>query len=118
MIGVLLLLVGCAGTGGRTAGSGASAPAATAAAAEAPADPIVAFVAQATPGAAERITIGSTGESVPVRLTRTYFAASGRECRQVAVGTGLQERTNLYCWDGARWTEARPLLRGGATSLP
>ena len=42
------------------------------------------------------------------------MAASGRECREVLIGTGLAERARLVCRGEGGWVPARPLLSGGA----
>jgi len=54
-----------------------------------------------------------------MRLLRAYHAASGRECREVLVGAGFEERSSLVCRaeDGA-WAPARPLLQGGGGRTP
>jgi hypothetical protein len=103
----LLLLAGCAATDG-------SEPAqAAAAAARAPADPLVAFASQATPGTTSSIVLAD-GRPATVRVARAYIAASGRECREVLVGTGTVQRAQLVCQgEGGAWVQPRPLLRGG-----
>ena len=78
------------------------------------ADPVVAFAAAASPGTERVVAVPEAGGSARLRLLRSYAAASGRECREVLIGTGLAERTRLVCRDEAGWTAARPLLRGGA----
>ena len=49
-----------------------------------------------------------------MRLGRTYYAASGRECREVLMGGGMGERTQVACRqpDGS-YASTRPLLQGG-----
>lgn len=76
-------------------------------------DPVIAFVGRARPGQDERVTLES-GQTASVRVARAYQAASGRECREVVVSTGLEERLRLVCAAEGGWTDARPLLRGGA----
>jgi hypothetical protein len=101
----LLVLAGCAQT---------EAPAALAAPAR-PADPLAAFAAEAIPGATGRVVLAD-GRSVAARVTRSYVAASGRDCREVLVMDGPAGRSALYCRDEALgWQAARPLVRGGAT---
>lgn len=78
------------------------------AAAAVAADPIAGFLATAAPGAS-----GQAGSAGEVRLARAYNAASGRECREVLVGRGGEERSAVYCRAGEGWVAARPLLRGG-----
>ena len=77
------------------------------------ADPVAAFAATATPGAETVALVPDAGGRARLRLLRSYTAASGRECREVLVGTGLAERSRLVCRGEAGWTPARPLLRGG-----
>ncbi|HWT08281.1 MAG TPA: DVU3141 family protein [Roseomonas sp.] len=105
LLGAVLLLAGCAETG--------VAPAPGAEAAVAPiSDPVVAFAASAGPGAQETVTLPSTGQTVQLRLVRAYAAASGRECREVQMGTGGGSSSRLLCSAGTGWREARPLIRG------
>ncbi len=105
LIGLVLLLAGCAETG--------VGPAPGAEAAIAPiSDPVVAFAASAGPGAQETVTLPSTGQTVQLRLVRAYAAASGRECREVQMGTGGGSSSRLLCSAGSGWIEARPLVRG------
>lgn len=102
------LLAGCAETG--------VAPPQSAEGPVAPiSDPVVAFAATAGPGAEETVTLPSTGQTVRLRLVRAYAAASGRECREVQMGTGTGSSTRLLCGAGTGWREARPLIRGSAT---
>lgn len=74
----------------------------------------------AAPVAAETVTpiaAVSGGGADPMRVQRSYFAASGRECREVVSGFGGGERASLVCQDPAGgWMPARPLLRGGGVS--
>jgi common-antigen outer membrane protein len=82
-----------------------------------PSDPVAAFAASASPGSETVAVLPETGGSARLRLLRSYAAASGRECREVLIGTGVAERTRLVCRDeGGSWTAARPLLRGGGRS--
>ncbi|MEO3470236.1 DVU3141 family protein [Roseomonas sp. CAU 1739] len=106
LLGAALLLAGCAETG-QTATQGAEGPPAPIS------DPVVAFAASAGPGAEETVTLPSTGQTVRLRLVRAYAAASGRECREVQMGTGTGSASRLLCSAGTGWREARPLIRGG-----
>jgi hypothetical protein len=65
------------------------------------------FVASASPGQTGTVN----GESA--RYTRTYNAASGRECREITLGYGGNERVAVACRrpDGS-FASSRPLLRG------
>lgn len=95
-------------------------PAATAAAPPAPADPVAAFAAAAVPGSETVAALPEAGGgSARLRLLRSYAAASGRECREVLIGTGVAERTRLVCrQEGGGWAAARPLLSGGGGARP
>jgi 17 kDa common-antigen outer membrane protein len=92
----------------RTADSASTAAAGVAA----PADPVAAFAATAAPGSETVAVLPETGGSARLRLLRSYNAASGRECREVLIGTGLAERTRLVCRHEGGWAAARPLLSG------
>jgi hypothetical protein len=110
----LLVLGACAGGTGQPGQSGAIQAAAPAP----PADPIVAFAARAQPGAESRVVLAD-GRPATVRLLRSYHAASGRECREVVVGAGTAQRTQVVCQaEGGTWAAARPLLRGGGAARP
>ena len=81
------------------------------------ADPVAASAAAAAPGSEPVAALPDTGGRALVRLLRSYNAATGRECREVLVGTGVQERTRLVCRnENGGWVPARPLLSGGARS--
>lgn len=110
MLGVALLLTACADTGTAPT-QGAEGPPAPIS------DPVVAFAANAGTGAEETVTLPSTGQTVRLRLVRSYAAASGRECREVQMGTGSGSASRLLCSAGTGWREARPLIRG-ATGTP
>lgn len=97
-LGGVLILAGCAGQAGDSPD--------VAPVARAP-DAIALFAASATPGSEGQVTIPETGQRVSVRLIRAYAAASGRECREVAVGGA---RTRLICRIDGGWIEARPLV--------
>ncbi|MES2711561.1 MAG: hypothetical protein V4653_08260 [Pseudomonadota bacterium] len=72
-------------------------------------DPLIAFAAGA-PGS-------EGGYSGRYRLTRSYSAASGAECREVQESDGVA-RLRLVCRDpNGQWREARPLL-GTLTQRP
>jgi hypothetical protein len=104
----LALLGGCGSTPGGSADNMAPVQV------ETPRDPVVAFAVRATPG--QSGTVQTAEGTQTVRLSRAYFAASGRECREVVVGAGLQERSRLVCLDRGRWVDARSLLRGGSAT--
>ncbi|MGK7868970.1 DVU3141 family protein [Falsiroseomonas sp. E2-1-a20] len=111
----LLVVSGCARMGGQGMAGGMSATPNVAAAST---DPLVVFASRARPGAQERVVMAD-GQSAQVRLVRSYNAASGRECRELMVGSGMIERPRLVCATGnGGWAEARPLLRGGGAGRP
>lgn len=71
------------------------------------ADPLAIFAATATPGSVEMVN----GERA--RLARSYNAASGRECREIILGSGGGERAAVACRNGAgQFVSSTPLLRG------
>lgn len=77
-------------------------------------DPVVAFAANASPGAEESVVLPATGQTARLRMVRAYAAASGRECREIQVNTGGGAQMRLLCRAGTGWREARPLLRDAA----
>ena len=105
-------LLGCARVEAPEVASAAPATAA------APTDPVVAFAAAAQPGMESVVTMPGSGGTARVRLLRAYYAASGRDCREVLVGAGLDERSRLVCQADGQWAEARPLLRSGGVRRP
>lgn len=66
-----------------------------------------------SPGADDTVVLPATGQTARVRLVRAYAAASGRECREVLVGTGGGGTSRLLCRAGEGWREARPLITAG-----
>lgn len=79
----------------------------------APTDPLLIFAAASGPGGSGVVN-GQT-----VRVARGYTAASGRECRELLVGSGLGERAAVACLDPvAGWSLAKPLLRGSGLGRP
>jgi hypothetical protein len=107
-----LLLAACVPAEG-AAPVAASAVTSPLAASAPPEDPLLAFVAGAAPGS-EGVVNGE-----PVRIARAYAAASGRECREVLFGFGVQERAGLVCRDpDLGWMRARPLLNAGGAARP
>src|SRR4051812_1297729 len=109
----ILLLGGCAQLSGSPAPMAADPLPVVAV----PMDAVVAFAANARPGAEAMVTL-DTGRSARVRLLRAYNAASGRECREVLIGGGIEERSRLVCQSGDQWADARPLLRGSGMQRP
>lgn len=106
------LLAGCTAPPAPQAAAPAARPATV------PADPLVAFAAAPPQSGSGVVTAPDTGRSTPVRLARAYIAASGRECREVLVGSGAEERSQLFCQADGGWVAARPLLRGGGGPRP
>jgi hypothetical protein len=79
----------------------------------APSDPLLVFAAATPPGGSGVV------DGQRVRVGRAYTAASGRDCRELLVGSGLGERATLACHDPVTgWSLARPLLRGGGIGRP
>lgn len=113
-----LLAVAASGCAGPFARGGGAPPADAAAASPAASDPVAAFAASAVPGSETVAVLPEAGGSARLRLLRSYNAASGRECREVLIGTGLAERTRLVCRQDGGWVPARPLLSGGAAARP
>lgn len=98
---------------GQTAAATTTAQSVPATPPPAPSDPLLVFVAAAGPGGSGVVN-GQT-----VRVARSYTAASGRECREVLVGSGLGERSTIACLDPvAGWVLAKPLLRGSGVGRP
>lgn len=112
----MLPLIGCDTIGSVGAGlSSAAVPPPVGAPVATPApptDPLAVFALAAAPGTESMVTLAN-GTSIRARVQREYAAASGRTCREVILGSGLQERTQLVCsgQDGSHLTP--PLLRGG-----
>lgn len=93
---------------GSQAANPAVGPAAVPAVAQ-PEDPLALFAASARPGQPGSV------QGQPARLVRVYNAASGRECREVLLGSGATERTAVACrTQEGSFVAARPLLRGSA----
>ncbi|MBB3896851.1 DVU3141 family protein [Roseococcus suduntuyensis] len=93
---------------GSQAGNPAVGPGGVAAVAQ-PEDPLSLFAASARPGQP------GTVQGQPARIVRVYNAASGRECREVLLGSGTTERTAVVCrTPEGSFVAARPLLRGSA----
>jgi hypothetical protein len=106
---LLLALGGCAAGGGWPGTQGEATPVAP----PPSSDPLVIFASQAAPGSASSIVLAD-GRPATVRVARAYIAASGRECREVLVGSGTLQRAQLVCQsETGAWAQARPLLRGG-----
>ncbi len=111
-----LMLSGCAGAPAMPEAAAPAEVAVPAGTAAMPApDPLAAFVATAAPGTEARLPLPGSGQSARVRLLRAYHAASGRECREVLIGSGLDERSSLVCRENGAWAAVRPLLRGSGS---
>lgn len=113
-----LLASGCSGGMSNLFGGDAAVEASAVPAA--PMDAVAAFAARAVPGDQDRIVLPTSGVNrgglVSIRLARAWNAASGRECREVQIGSPRELRSQVYCQDGARWVQARPLLLGGVAA--
>lgn len=82
-------------------------------------DAVGQFIGSAAPGQQAVIAPTPGAAPVQVRMVRAYFAGSGRNCREAAIGGGAYARSAIYCEDPRQgWTETRALLRGGAVSRP
>lgn len=77
-----------------------------------PTDPLAQFAISAAPGTESSVTLASGG-TVRARVGRRYVAASGRDCREVLLGSGVEERTQLVCAGPEGTHLTPPLLRGG-----
>ena len=110
-------LCGLAALGLTGCADGGWGPGTTAAVPPAPMDPLAAFVATAPAGARGMVVLDD-GSRFPARVARSYVAASGRECREVMLGSGRGERASLVCQGGPEvggsWVVVRPLLGGGS----
>jgi hypothetical protein len=83
------------------------------------ADPLAAFVARAQVGQQEMVAPRDGAAPVVVRVERSYFSGSGRNCRELSLGGGMGRRSAIYCEDPRTgWNETRALLRGGAVGRP
>ena len=83
------------------------------------ADDISQTIAEASNGQAKHVSTLADGQSAAARLVRAYNAASGRECREVAVVTSAGERARVICaTPEGSWAETRMLLRGGGIPRP
>ncbi len=77
----------------------------------APTDPIAVFALNTPAGGSGVVNMGGVSQSA--RVQRVYHAASGRECREVVLGSGGAERAQVVCTDAAVGTRLTPpLLRG------
>lgn len=114
IVSTALVLAGCSALPAIDFGtpSGGTTVAATAAAPP-PTDPLLIFAASAGAGGSGVVN------GQPVRVARSYIAASGRDCRELLIGSGLGERSAIACLDPvAGWSLARPLLRGSGIGRP
>jgi len=79
-------------------------------------DPLSQFAMASGPGTEGQVVLAS-GVSERARVLRAYSAASGRECREVLLGQGGAERSELICGDAGGFQVARPLLRSGGSAF-
>lgn len=75
-------------------------------------DPLSQFALASGPGTEGEVVLAN-GVSERARVLRAYHAASGRECREILLGQGGAERSELICGDISGFEVARPLLRSG-----
>lgn len=114
----LLVALALPGCGALSGAGGSQAAAASIAVPQRPMEPLAIFASRAREG--EQSVLAPAPGAVPVRVqvVRSYHAASGRPCRELAVGSGGTTRPALYCEEPGGWAAARPLLRGGAVARP
>jgi len=112
LLGTALVLAACVAAEGPAPGPQAR-PGTIAPITPATGDPLADFAAHAAPGT-EGMVPRAGGAAERVKLVRHYTAASGRECREILTGSGMQERIALYCREGDTWVQGRPLLRTGS----
>lgn len=106
MFGVLALLPGCGMQWPDLTPVASSAPPPVIEAPRGP-DPLGDFAETGTPGGVGFVN----GERA--RLVRSYNAASGRECREIILGSGSGERVAVACRNRAgQFVSSTPLLRG------
>ncbi len=79
-------------------------------------DPLSQFAMASGPGTEGQVVLAN-GVSERARVLRAYSAASGRECREVLLGQGGGERSELICGNANGFQVARPLLRSGGTAF-
>jgi hypothetical protein len=109
MIGLLCLglLPGCGLEMPDFSTGAAAAPAPVVSAVPRGPDPLGDFAETATPGSVGFVN----GERA--RLVRAYNAASGRECREIILGSGTSERAAVACRSASgQFVSSTPLLRG------
>lgn len=78
-------------------------------------DPLSQFALASGPGTEGQVVLAN-GVSERARVLRAYSAASGRECREILLGQGGAERSELVCGDASGFQVARPLLRAGGNT--
>jgi hypothetical protein len=103
-----LMACGCANRFGDSGTAARPAPGAGAGAA-AGSDPVAVFAAAAAPGSETVAVLPEAGGSARLRLLRSYSAASGRECREVLIGTA---------WRSGRGSSARTRAAPGPRPAP
>lgn len=112
---VALVLSGCGALSGAGSGQTAATPVAVP---QRPMEPLALFASQARQGEQSVLAPAPGAAPVRVQVVRSYYAASGRPCRELALGSGTTTRPALYCEEPTGWAAARPLLRGGAVARP
>lgn len=75
-------------------------------------DPLSQFALASGPGAEGTVPVAGVAQRA--RVLRAYNAASGRQCREILLGSGIGERSQLVCGDAHGFQMAPPLLRGAA----
>lgn len=76
-------------------------------------DAVADFAAQAGSHDETQVVLAD-GQTATLRMVRHYFAASGRDCREILVRTNSAQASRLVCKaDDGNWMTAQSLLRGG-----
>jgi len=76
------------------------------------ADPLVRVVSSMPVGVAQGFREPATGETLKLQVVRSYYAASGRPCREFLVTNASGAVTpRVACESEGRWLQARPLRK-------
>ena len=76
-------------------------------------DVVANFVTQANTRDEAQVVLAD-GRTATLRMVRQYFAASGRDCREVLMRTGSAQNLRLACKaDDGTWVSTPSLLGGG-----
>jgi hypothetical protein len=76
-------------------------------------DVVANFATQANAGDEAQVILAD-GRTATLRMVRQYFAASGRDCREVLMRTGSAQNLRLACKaDDGAWMTTPSLMGGG-----